>query len=128
MYFLYKEHAHAGSYYISKKAYKKNIREREGFCEQCYNKMLEIKEIKGKVGSTYEGKKLWADYEIPYYDIQLGHQEESQTGIDNLINKMGADIRTYIKFSVTTIGKTQEQVEEEIAETGKCYLDFSVAG
>ena len=128
MYFLFKEHAHAGSYYISKKPYKKNIKEREGFCEQCYNKMLEIREMKGKADSAYEGKKLWVDYEIPYYDIQLGYQEENQTGINNLINTMGADIRTYIKMSVTTMGKSQEQVEKEIAETGKSYLGFSVTG
>lgn len=127
MYYLYKEHAHPGSYYISKKAHKKNIKERDGFCEQCYKKMLEVREITGNPGGIYKNKKLWADYEIPYYNIQLGAQPETQEGINNLINAMGADIRSYIKKSVTTMTKTKADVDKEIATTGRSYLGFSIS-
>lgn len=126
MYFLYKEHAHAGSYYISKKPYNKNIKEREGFCEQCYTKMLEIREMKGQEGGAYENKKLWSDYEIPYYDIQLGYVEETEDSLSKLQSLMVQNIQKYIQKTVQTFTITKDEVDAEIEKTGKFYLNFSI--
>lgn len=126
MYFLYKEHAHAGSYYISKKPYSKNMKEREGFCEQCYKKMLEIREMKGQEGGAYENKKLWSDYEIPYYDMQLGYTEETEDSLSKLQSLMIQNIQKYIQKTVQTFTITKDEVDAEIEKTGKFYLNFSI--
>lgn len=127
MYYLYKEHAHAGTYYISKQPYKKKLEEKEGFCQQCYDAMMEIRKIRGKPGSKYEGKLLWPNYFIPHYDKRLAYQQETQDGINSLRATMQSDIAGYIKRTISVTSITKEQVDAKIAETGKCYLSFSIS-
>ena len=118
MYYLYKEHKSPAKYYISKKPYAKKLTEREGFCKQCYNCMINIRKEKNK----------WRNYSIPFYDELISSQPETDSGISNIRSAAQANIKTFIKdfsVSVDTINKTK--LDSTIKGGGKYYISFYIS-
>lgn len=118
MYFLYKEHKNPAKYYISKKPYAKKLTEREGFCKQCYNCMMNIRKEKNE----------WRKYSIPFHDELISSQPETDTGVNNIENAMRSNIQSFIKdFSISVENIDKTKLDKTLKDGGKYYITFSIS-
>ena len=118
MYFLYKEHKNPAKYYVSKKPYAKKLTEREGFCKQCYNCMLKIRKEKNE----------WRNYSIPFHDVLISSQPETDTGVNNIESAMRSNIQSFIKdFSISVENIDKTKLDKTLKDGGKYYITFSIS-
>jgi hypothetical protein len=119
MCFLYKDHAHAGSFFISLTPLQNtsNIRESFGFCEGCYNRFIEIK---NKLKNAYDEMVVDGGYS----DEVL---QEFYSAWENFTEKVFSFRHQLLYSQQITLEYGDANKIVEVVEEGKNSFSFEVA-